>query len=236
MDDLLIIDVEPRAGFGTSGSPDAPVVVVEPLLGGPAVVAALDVVDEVSIAAGSGDVPHIGHLLDGNVPDGDRQLRVTDLMHALDAEAALGADDAILVSYLNLRPCAALLGAWATGRDNVTRIRIACAAVQQDSHAIGADAMHLAGALARLLLEEIDRPVMLSEAAGIAMTVAQSAEQAESVLEAGRRWALLRGDIGVDPATPHLAGQADMCAAVPLIHLRADEMVAAAWRPQELQS
>ncbi len=236
MDTALIIDVEPRAGHGVVGDSDVPVVVVEPLLGGPAVVAALDLVDDVQLDAASGEVPHLRALMDGDVPGDATVMRLPDLVHALNAEAAMGAQQALIVSYLNLRPCAALLGSWVSQRSDISRIRIACASVRGDTDAIGADAVHLAGALARMLLEEIDLPVMLSEAAGIAMTVAQSAEQAGAVMEAGRRWSLLRDNDGIDPETPHMAGQADLCGVVPVVAMHGDRLVAAAWRPQVAHS
>lgn len=223
---MLTIDVEGRAGGGRPAL-GAPVVVVEPLLGGPAVVLAVENAGSCDMRSGVGAVPHLGSMIDG--VSTDDPLRVDDLVRALRSEHELGADEALIVSHLNLRPCAALLGAWLSERDDVGRVRIACAETSEGD--IAADAMQLAGALARLLLDEVTRPVTLSEAAGMAMTISESYPEAVAALESGGRWRRFQRDSDLDMETPVIAATHDQCAAVPLVKLTADRLVAESWTP-----
>ena len=221
---MLIIDVEGRAGVGAPAV-DAPVVVVEPLLGGPAVVLAVEHEGALEISSGSGVVPHLGALLDGGVAG--QPARVDDLVDALRAEQSIGAREAIIVSHLNLRPCAAMLGSWLSHEAQLQRVRIACAVTTAGD--VAADAMQLAGALARMLLDEVTRPVMLSESAGMAMTIAESYPDPLGALESGRRWGSIRGMDGVDATTPQAAATTDQCAAVPVVSLDVSQLRAVAW-------
>jgi hypothetical protein len=231
MSSSLIIDVEPRAGDGTPGDTQAPVVVVEPLLAGPAVALALDSgLDRVRLEP-TGAKPDLPTLLEGEPPAGAAVTGIDELMDSLAREALHGARSAILVSHLNIRPCAALLGGWIAATPDVSRLRIACVPTGGSERMISADAMQLAGALARILLEEVDRPAVLTEAAGIAMTVAESFHDPVGVLEAGERWRRLRDQSIMSAAVLEVAGLRNTVGIVPIVSLVEDVRAAVAWQP-----
>jgi hypothetical protein len=183
-DHLIEVDVTgelPRARDGEV------VVVVEPVYGVPAVAAALDAGwESVEVAGPDPDrrdpIPVVS--FEQCPPAGATRCRV----RAEDLAAVLGplgeGDEAVwLGAPVNARPLAS-----AVARATPSAVRlVACPAT---GGAMAADSWWAAGVLVRVLLEELDAvgDVELTDAAGLAVTLARGAEDVASQLASGARW------------------------------------------------
>lgn len=101
--------------------------------------------------------------------------------------------------------------------------------------AMAADAWWACGMLVRMLLDELDGDVALSDAAGVAVTVARGAEDAAAQLSAGARWRhhLGRGGHADDL---RIASAIDSIGVVPRIARDGTSLVARAWLPEPVSS
>jgi hypothetical protein len=230
----LVIDVrathdEPPDMF------DGPVVVVEPVYGCVAVAAALDAGwESVELCAerpGEAPIP----LVSFEQPPGNsgRRCRVraddlVDVVGSLDLDGR----DATLVAGapVNARP----LGSMLARVEGAMRVTFLVAASGQDdsaSHSLTADAMWSAGMLIRILLEELDdRPSALTDAAGIAVTLAQGAEDPAAQLSAGIRWRR-HVERGGHPDDLRIASAIDSVGVVPRIDFEGESIIAVPWIP-----
>lgn len=209
------------------------VVVVEPLYGGVAVAASLDAgwsSVEVADATGGAPIPLVS--FEQPVPRTPMQdaarcrVRSADLAAALDQ--LMGEDSTpVLAMPANARPAMSALARACASCDHVTFVPAGHAA---DSLTV--DGMWATGMLIRILLEELDveRSVRLADAAGVAVTVAQGAEDPASQLSAGSRWRdHLAGGGHADDL--RIASTVDSIGAVPIVTREGgtDALVATAW-------
>lgn len=204
------------------------VVLVEPLYGCTGVALALDAgwqsVELADEQAGEAPIPLVSFE---QRPSADRcRLRSNDL--SIVADQVVDADHpAVLGCPANARP----LGS-AVARAGVDAITLIAAPSLGDlTRDITADGMWATGMLVRILLEELDdRPSTLTDAAGIAVTLAQGAEDPAVQLSAGVRWRrhLERGG---HPDDLRVASAIDSVGVVPRIELEGDAIVARAWLP-----
>lgn len=192
---------------GRWGPRTGAVVVVEPLHGSPAVLAALDAGwDEIEVAAeapGQATLPIAACEMPPPAPGQRSRLRSGDLLAAIAAgRVIVGADgDArplLVAGPTSARPSAATLARWAVGRaGSVTFVPAPAtghglddgADPDRDGGELASDALWACGLLLRVLLDELgDEPTQLTEAAGVAVAVASGEEPPASVLGAGMRW------------------------------------------------
>jgi hypothetical protein len=213
---LLVIDVlDPRlvepAGAGELR------VLVEPTWGCVAVAAALDAGwSEVEISPSDDTTPIPLVSFEQRPPDGAVRCRVrsSDL-----ADVAHGGE--LLGAPVIARPLAAMLAARIEER--VTFVPAPC------GERVAADAMWAVGMLIRVLLDELDdRSSTLTDAAGIAVTIALGAEDAATRLSTGARWArhLKRGG---HPDDLRVAAAVDSIGVVPMLAREGDALVARVW-------
>ncbi|MCW2974087.1 MAG: hypothetical protein JWN72_2360 [Thermoleophilia bacterium] len=219
------------------------VVVVEPLYGGVAVAAALD--------AGWGSVEIARELPEtapiplvsfeqapaGELAAGRCRVRSSDLGSALDEALAHGST-VLLAAPALARPFAAQLSV-RLGATDIERVTFVVApsthgsadAQAQRFERAAADGWWAAGALIRVLLDELDaRDARLTDAAGIAVHLATGTEDASSHLGAGVRWRrhLARGGAADDL---RVARALDTLAVVPVVTIEDDAPIARQWAP-----
>jgi hypothetical protein len=218
----LVIDVVTDAA-GDSGL----VVVVEPMYGVPAVALALDADwGSVELADDAGEpIP----LVSFEQPPPTEQRGGRCRVRSGDLHA---------IATTIVRESTVLLGAPVLARPLSSRIatvdglaRVTFVAVPAGADTIASDAWWASGMLIRILLEELDdRPSTLTDAAGIAVTLARGAEDAASQLSAGVRWRrhLERGGHADDL---RVASAVDSVGVVPRIEFEGDSIVARAWTP-----
>jgi hypothetical protein len=208
MTEPLVIDVVSVDSFDHRVASEGPLVVVEPLYGCVAIAAALDAgwssVDIAFEESGVAPIPLVS--FDQPPPVEHREagrcrVRATDVRDALD----VALDDAVphptefvlLGSVANARPLASTLVRQLD--DAATRITLLLAPStaadgpagvdDRPTEAVTIDAWWAAGVIIRILLEESDeRDLALTDAAGIAVTLAQGAEAPAVQLTAGTRW------------------------------------------------
>jgi hypothetical protein len=193
-------------------------ILVEPTWGCVAVCAALDAGwHEVELASDELDAAPIPLVsFEQRPPDGAVRCRVrsSDL-----ADAAHGGE--LLGAPVIARPLAAMLAARIEER--VTFVPAPC------GERVAADAMWAVGMLIRVLLDELDdRSSTLTDAAGIAVTIALGAEDAATRLSTGARWArhLKRGG---HPDDLRVAAAVDSIGVVPMLARDGDALVARVW-------
>lgn len=221
----LIVDVVTIDSWRGERAASAVVVLVEPLYGSVALAAALDAGwAAAELAAEEPEVPPIP-LVSFEVPppaehrtSGRCRVRASDL-HAL-AAVVDTAGSALVGCVANARPLASRVSAMAADTDRITFVL----APAGDTH-LPIDAMWASGVLVRILLEELDTASTLTDAAGIAVTLAQGAEDPAVQLTAGVRWArhLARGGHADDL---RIAGAVDSIGAVPRLAREGDALVA----------
>lgn len=209
----LVLDVvHPALRQGVDGGV---VVVVEPLYGCVAVAAALDAgwesVELAADAPGTAPIP----LVSFEQPPQAGQLRCRVRSSDLHAAAR---DGDLLGAPVLARPLCARLAAEA-GIDRVTFVPVTAGGE------LGSDAWWACGMLARVLLDELDRPSELTDAAGLAVTLARGAEDPVAQLSAGARW---RGHLDRDghPDDLRVASAVDSLGVVPGVTLDGDALVA----------
>ncbi|MCB0880515.1 MAG: hypothetical protein KDC46_16215 [Thermoleophilia bacterium] len=195
-------------------------VVVEPLYAAVAVAAALDAGwESVEVAPLASDVAPIPLVSFEQPPgDGARRCRVrsSELLASIDHGMLLGAP-------AFARPLCARMAATASPR--ITFLPALAGAGDE----VAGDAWWASGMLIRVLLDELDgRDAQLTDAAGIAVTLAQGAEDVAAQLSTGVRWHghLARGG---HPDDLRIAAAVDSLALVPAIRHDGDTLVAHAW-------
>ncbi|MBC7460042.1 MAG: hypothetical protein H7287_01635, partial [Thermoleophilia bacterium] len=219
------------------------VVVVGPLYGGVAVAAALDAGwSSVEIAHEVVDTPPIPLVSFEQVPTGELaagrcRVRSTDLASAVREALLLGAP-VLLAAPALARPFAAQMATRleATDTERLTFVIAPSTHGATDSQAqcserAPADGWWAAGALIRVLLDELDaRDARLTDSAGIAVHLATGTEDASSHLGAGVRWRrhLARGGAADDL---RVARALDTLAVVPAVTVEDGAPVARAWLP-----
>lgn len=213
---------------------NATVVLVEPLYGVPAVALALDAgwgsVEVAPAARSAGPIPLVS--FEQPVPAANRSSRCRVRSDDLAAVAGeLGDRGALLGAPLLARPLAAQLAA--SSPEAITFVPVPLATASQvdtvGADRTCADAVWASGMLIRVLLEELDdRPSTLTDGAGIAVTVAQGAEDAATLLGSGLRWRahLERGGHADDLRA---ASAVDMVGVVPRITIEDGVAVARVW-------
>ena len=233
LSDELIIDVRLADGDWSPTAEDL-LVVVEPVYGGVAVAAALDAgwktVEIAELGAnanapGREPIPLVSFEqgVPRDQPGATRcRVRSDDLVATLERVMA-GDATPILATPANARPA----------MSGVARAVSACARVtfvpaihvveseeevDHPDEAMTVDGMWAAGMLIRILLEELEteRPVWLADGAGVAVSVAQGAEDPASQLTAGVRW---RGhlDTGGNADDLRIAAAIDTIGTVPIV-------------------
>lgn len=241
----VIVDVI-DAGIHRAGMDAGVIVVVDPLYGSAAVAASLDAGwASVELAVERDGEPPIPLVSFEQPPVAELRaercrVRSSDLVDALDA---LGADAfvtglVVLGAPVCARPLGAQLAAHlhATDIERVTFVAVATTHVAADSSAarferVAADGWWAAGALVRVLLDELDRrDARLTDAAGIAVHLATGSEDAASHLGSGVRWRrhLARGGA---PDDLRIARALDSIAVVPEVTYEQGAFVARALRP-----
>jgi hypothetical protein len=214
---------------------EGPIVVVEPLYGCVAVAAALDSgwasVDIAAEQPGSAPIPLVSY--DQSPPpehrsEGRCRVRATDLFDALDLALDAGSPDpaahVLLGCVAIARPLASRLARELDDATLRATLLIAPSTAadrvgldERDTEAVTIDAWWAAGVIIRILLEEVDgRDLALTDAAGIAVTLAQGAESPAVQLTAGARWRahLERGGHADDL---RVAGAVDSLGVVPRV-------------------
>ncbi|MCW2926045.1 MAG: hypothetical protein JWM86_13 [Thermoleophilia bacterium] len=224
----LVIDVATIDSWHAAPAGASPVVLVEPLYGSVAVGLALDAGwGSVELAPGLESAAPIP-LVSFEVPapavegDADRRCRVrsTDL-HAA-ARCVEGAGAVLVGSIANARPLASRLATLLEACERVTFLL-----APSGDTTLTSDAAWASGVLIRILLEELERASALTDAAGIAVTLAQGAEDPAAQLTAGTRWTRhLEGGGNADDL--RVAGSVDTIGAVPRLHVEGDALVARA--------
>ncbi len=208
------------------GGIDGTVVVVEPTWGVVAVAAALDAGwDSVELAdaePGAAPIPLVS--FEQRPPaDGTRcRVRSGDLV-------------ACLLGLATTRDAPVLLGAPALARPLASAIArtspnsIHLVACPTPDGAMAADSWWACGMLVRILLEELDDDdVELTDAAGVAVTIARGAEDVASQLSAGVRWRR-HVDAGGHADDLRVASAVDSIGVVPRVTRDGEVLVAHVW-------
>jgi len=206
------------------------VIVVEPLYGSVAVALALDagwpeveVADDDHAAA---PIPLVSFEQRPVAGATRCRVRSGELAGCI---RAVGDRDVLLGAPVLARPLAAQVAMRAPSSITL----VACPALDGS---MAADSWWACGMLARVLLEELDdAAVELTDAAGIAVTLAQGAEVAGSQLAAGARW---RRHVARDGSADDLrvASTIDHAGVVPTVTHEGGALVARAWLPAQLGS
>lgn len=201
------------------------VVVVEPLYGVPAVSLALDAgwpsVELAQHEPGAAPIPLVSFE---QRPSGDRcKVRSDDLFIAVGPSVRRAAP-VLLGAPLFARPLAAQV-ANAAPLDRVTFVP-----TPAGGEDIAIDSWWAAGMLVRVLLDELDRESELTDAAGLAVMVAQGAEDPAAQLSAGARW---REHLawGGNADDLRVASAIDTVGIVPQVVLEGDSIIARPWQP-----
>ncbi len=233
-DHLILLDVSnelPPAGA------DRLVVVVEPTWGSVAVAAALDAGWESVDIKGDDDraaapIPLVSFEQRPPADASRCRVRSEDLARVL----------APLATHPDTQsPTNVLLGAPALARPLASAInRVAPEAIHlvacpTPDGAMAADSWWACGMLVRVLLEELEGETELTDAAGVAVTVARGAEDAAAQLSAGARWRrhLERGGHADDL---RIASAIDSIGVVPRVTREGESLVARAWLPEPVSS
>jgi hypothetical protein len=195
-------------------------VVVEPLYAAVAVAAALDAgwesVEVAELDAGAAPIPLVSFEQLPPPGAGRCRVRSADLLASADHGVLLGAP-------AFARPLCARLAAASAPRISFLP------ALAGPEPELAADSWWASGMLIRVLLEELEAAeVVLTDAAGIAVTLAQGAEDAAAMLGTGTRWRshLERGG---HPDDLRVAAAVDSLAVVPAISHEGDLLVARPW-------
>jgi hypothetical protein len=169
-------------------------VLVEPLYGSPAVAAALESgwgSVELADATEAAPIPLVS--FEQAPPAGQRgkrcRVRTSDLRAAAFAVIdGSGADDVCVGSPAAARPCCAQL---ALRAEDLAEALAGVTFVAVDGpDGLAADSWWACGMLVRVLLDELHvRESQLTDAAGLAVSIATGAESAATQLAAGARWA-----------------------------------------------
>lgn len=199
----------------------ASIVLVEPLLAGAAAAVLLEQVDRVELVD-EGDLVDLERVLSAApASEGAFRLCAVDALRAMNSLHEFGATEAIVASHLNVRVVAArLASSIQEGSAERARVMIVCADTSGDAGGavVSVDAIHCAGVLIRMLLEEILCPCVLTDAAGVAVTVAGSYGDPHAAMQTSARWrSLLRA--GAAPSMLSIASQRDLAPAVPYCDL-----------------
>lgn len=213
---LVVIDVVHPALRASAAVDGGMAVVVEPLYAGVALAAALDAGwESVELAPDAGAAPIPLVSFEQPPPPGSRRCRV----RSTDLHAAVQAGDLIGAPPLARPLCARL----ASGDHR----RITFLPVPAGDE-LGADAWWACGMLVRVLLDELESTASLTDAAGLAVTLAQGAEDPFAQLSAGARWRrhLERGG---HPDDLRVAAAVDTLALVPRVSDDAGALVATPW-------
>lgn len=229
--DPLVIDV---AHDAAAHAHEAVVVLVEPTWGVPAVALALDAgwsaVELGPARPGAAPIP----LVSFEQPPGLDQRRARCRVRDDDLYAAAAAVAAwplvLLGAPMMARPlCARLAG---TQLSRITFVPVRSIAIDEPAAGadqMSADAWWASGMLVRTLLDELDaREPLLTDAAGVAVTLAQGAEDAATQLSAGVRWRR-HLDRGGHPDDLRVASAIDAVGVVPRLREVDGAYVAAAW-------
>lgn len=228
LSDELVIDVRLADGDWSPTAEDL-LVVVEPVYGGVAVAAALDAgwetVEIAELGADAQPIPLVSFEqgVPRDQPAATRcRVRSDDLVATLERVMA-GDATPILATPANARPAMSGVARAVSACARVTFVP-AIHVVESDEEvdhpdeAMTVDGMWAAGMLIRILLEELEteRPVWLADGAGVAVSVAQGAEDPMSQLTAGVRW---RGhlDTGGHVDDLRIAAAVDTIGVVPIV-------------------
>jgi hypothetical protein len=215
----LVIDVVDSRLLNERAAEGEIRVLVEPLYGCVAVAAALDAGwESVELAPRDVDAPPIP-LVSFEQPPAAGQVRCRVRCDDLAAVAAPGM---LLGAPVLARPLCSML---ASG--DHARITFVPATVDDE---LGSDAWWASGMLIRVLLDELHRDSELTDAAGMAVTLARGAENVAAQLTAGTRWRrhVARGG---HPDDLRIAAAVDSLGVVPVIERDGDVLVARAWLP-----
>jgi len=233
----LLIDVDLGGDYEFGVTRDL-CVVVEPAYGVPAVCAALD--------AGWGSV-EVDHEHDGVAPiplvsfeqpgaaDGRCRVRSSDLDAALLTADDDDASAIVLAAPCIARPFASAVAGRARELD-VVRFSPApshrdCSEPGREFETFAVDAVWASGMLIRMLLEELEgRDAVLTDAAGVSVSLAQGAESAVAQLGSGIRWRRhVAGGGHADDL--RIAAAVDSFGIVPEVVVEAGVRVARPWLP-----
>lgn len=219
-DHLIRIDV---TSDGAAAAVADVVVVVEPLYGSVAVALALDAGwPTVEIASDDPAVAPIPLVSFEQRPVAGAErcrIRSSELAACV---ASVGGRDVLLGAPVLARPLTAQVAMRAPS--SITFV--ACPSLDGS---MAADSWWACGMLVRVLLEELDDvPSELTDAAGIAVTLAQGAELVTMQLSAGARWRrhLARGGSADDL---RVAGSIDHVGTVPVVARDGDALIARSW-------
>jgi len=227
--DVLIIDViDPRLADQTCeqrgpGEHGELAVLVEPLYGCVAVACALDAgwssVDIAPQVAGDAPIPLVSFEQPPPLAERGGRCRVRcDDLHAS------GLNHALLAAPALARPLCARLAS--IGLERVTFLPALA------TGAVSADAWWACGMLVRVLLDELESGVaQLTDAAGMAVTLARGAEDPRAQLGIGRRWAHHLA-LGGHRDDLRVAAAVDSLGVVPQLHQESGAWVARPWHPQ----
>lgn len=240
----VVIDVVAASHLDATGFDEGDVIViVEPLYGAPAVAAALDAgwgsVELATELEAQAPIPLVSfeQVPSGELQGGRCRVRCDDLVVACRGPVA-GPALVLLGAPAFARPLGARLGSVLTAR----ALRRLTFVTADSVHAapdparirferVAADAWWAAGALVRVLLDELDlRDSQLTDVAGVAMHLATGAEEAATHLGAGARWRrhLARGGSEDDL---RIARALDSLAVVPEVVDEGGVLVARPWVP-----
>ncbi|MCW2921414.1 MAG: hypothetical protein JWL76_1288 [Thermoleophilia bacterium] len=218
-------------------------IVVEPLYGCVAVAAALDAgwesVEIAPLPSEPGAVPIPLVSFEQSAPrDGAStrcRVRSSDLTLAVSARIDEGTP-VLLAGPVNARPMASAIARLAPTLERVTFVPAPCGHAPE-LEPLAADAFWAVGMLIRVLLEELDdaRGSRLTDSAGLAVSVAQGAEDAAAQLSSGARWRdhLAAGGHGDDL---RVASAVDSIGVVPAVTRDGDAIVARPWMPEPVSS
>jgi phosphosulfolactate phosphohydrolase-like enzyme len=213
-------------------------VLVEPCYGVVAVAAALDAGwDSVEIAPQGTDlatapIPLVSfeQPVVGDQAGSRCRVRSDDLANSLD-RIVDGAGHVVLAAPANARPAMSAVARASVAARSITFVP-AAHALWPDPEPLTSDGMWACGMLIRVLLEELDteRGSTLTDAAGIAVTIAQGAEDVATQLSAGSRW---RDHLaaGGHPDDLRVASAVDSLGVVPAVRGGAESRIAHAWLP-----
>lgn len=230
--DPLVIDV---AHDAAAHADEAVVVLVEPTWGVPAVALALDAgwaaVEFGPARPGAAPIPLVSFEQPPGVAQREARCRVRDDDLYAAAAAVARLPLVVLGAPTIARPLCAMLAVTQLPRITFVPVRSIAAVDEPAAGAdqMSADAWWASGMLVRILLDELEaREPLLTDAAGVAVTLAQGAEDTAAQLAAGVRWRR-HLDRGGHPDDLRVASTIDAVGVVPQLREVDGAYVATAW-------
>ncbi|MBC7644452.1 MAG: 2-phosphosulfolactate phosphatase [Thermoleophilia bacterium] len=160
-------------------------------------------------------------LLHNRAPDVSGEIMVgdADMAHAVDLLVGdVEPDVPILAAgFLNSRPAAATIARFLDGRPDLTLLQLVCVGAGGSP---SVDSVVAAGHLCRLLFEECERPLVLRDAAGMALSVASTfGNMADACATSARAQLWLAHDDAPEGWAEDVrtAGERDVAGSVPML-------------------